>query len=378
MSAPHLVVNARLLLPNSTEGIARFATEVLRRMAQHHPEVHFSFLFDRPFSAEFIFESNVVPYVVSPPARHPLLWYWWFHHSTPRKIRSLHPDAYFSPELYLCPGLAIPKVAVFHDVAYEHYPEILSPLDGWYLRRYSRLYQAAADHILTVSAFNRHDIHAVYGTPLDKLSVAYNGVSEDFAPLPAEQQAATRQRFSQGDPYFLFVGTIQPRKNLGRLLKAFDRFKAEVSSPLRLLIVGKPGFNHQALRDTYEQMQHKRAVTFTGHVSRQDLIALYASALALTYVPIYEGFGLPIVEAMRAGTPVLCSSASAMPEIYGEAAYAVDPQSEAQIAEGMTALYRDRGLRTRLVAAGRVRQAQFTWDQTYEAVWRVIAPYLSR
>lgn len=376
MPVPHLAVNTRLLLPNSTEGIARFAIEVLRRMAECHPEVRFSFLFDRPFSQEFIFDSNVVPYVVSPPARHPLLWYWWFHQSTPRKIRSLRPHAYFSPELYLCPNLDIPKVAVFHDVAYEHYPDILSPLDGWYLRHYSRIYQAAADHILTVSDFNRNDIHTVYGTPLDKLSVAYNGVSEDFISLPAEQQTEIRQRFSQGHPYFLFVGTIQPRKNLGRLLQAFDRFKASDSSAVRLLIVGKPGFNHKALTDIYEQMQHKDAVTFTGRISRQDLIALYASALALTYVPIYEGFGLPIVEAMRAGTPVLCSSASAMPEIYGEAAYAVDPHSEVQIAEGMTALYRDPALRTRLALAGQAQQAKFTWDQTYQAVWRVVSQYL--
>jgi len=376
MSVPHLVVNARLLLPNSTEGITRFATEVLRRMTERHSEVRFSFLFDRPFSEEFIFNSNVIPYVVSPPARHPLLWYWWFHRSTPRKIRSLSPDAYFSPELYLCPSLGIPKVAVFHDVAYEHYPEILSPLDGWYLRRYGRIYQAAADHILTVSDFNRHDIHSVYGTPLSKLSVAYNGVSEDFGPLPAEQQKQVRQRFSGGQPYFLFVGTIQPRKNLARLLRAFDRFKAAQDSPVRLLIVGKPGFNHKALAEIYEQMQHKEAVTFTGQVSRRDLIALYASALALTYVPIYEGFGLPIVEAMRAGTPVICSKISAMPEIYGEAAYAVDPHSEAHIAEGMTALYRDQELRTRLAAAGQLRQVKFTWDQTYEAVWRAISQYL--
>jgi glycosyltransferase involved in cell wall biosynthesis len=376
MPPSHVVVNARLLLPHSTEGIARFATEVLRRMTTRHPEVRFSFLFDRPFDESFIFSSNVVPYVVSPPARHPLLWYAWFHQTTPRKVIALKPDVYFSPELYLCPYLRVPKVAVFHDVAYEHYPEILSWSHGWYLRHYSPIYQAAADHILTVSEFNRQDIHQVYGTPLDKLSVAYNGVSEGFHPLHAEAQQATRNRFAEGNPYFLFVGTMQPRKNLTRLLQAFDRFKSQWDTPMRLLIVGKPGFKHRELQQVYAQMTHRDAVTFTGRVSATDLNALYASALALTFVPLYEGFGLPIVEAMRAGTAVLCAQVSAMPEIYGEAAYGVDPLHVPQIAEGMAALYQDAGLRSRLIQQGFTQQAQFTWDRCYESAWAAVAQYL--
>lgn len=373
---PHVVVNTRLLLPGSTEGIARFATEVLRRITQQHPEVRFSFLFDRPFDDSFIFAPNVVPYVVPPPARHPLLWYLWFHQTTHRKVRQLAPQVYFSPELYLCPGLGIPSVAVFHDVAYEHYPDILSPLHGWYIRRYSRVYQAEADHILTVSDFNRHDIHRVYGTPIDKLSVAYNGVSGEFHPVSEAEHAQVRDRFARGAPYFLFVGTIQPRKNLARLLQAFDIFKAETQAPVKLLIVGKRGFNHQRLNRVHQQMLYRQDVQFTGRVSPSDLNALYASALSLVYVPLYEGFGLPIVEAMRANTPVLCANISAMPEIYGEAAYGVNPHDEVAIAAGMKALYEDEGLRQHLVQAGRVQQAQFTWEGTAQSVWQVLARYL--
>jgi len=376
MAKPHIAVNTRLLLPGTTEGIAIFAKEALKRITQRHPEVHFSFLFDRPFDEEYIFSDNITPYVVNPPARHPILWYTWFHLTAKQKILSLKPDLYFSPEFYISPLKDIPKVAVFHDVAYERYPKILSPLYGWYVRKFSRIYQAQVDHMLTVSEFNKHDIHDVYGTPLDKISVAYNGVSEFFQPITEAQKQAVRDQYSEGQPYFTFVGTIQPRKNLDNLLRAFDQFKTETSSPAKLLIVGKKGWQYDEIFRVYENMTHKAEVIFTGPRYGAELNALYAASIAMTFVPYYEGFGIPIVEAMRADTAVLCANVTCMPEVYGDAAYEVDPFSVEQIATGLKRLYTEPDLREGLIEKGRIRHQRYTWDKTYEAVWAALEKFL--
>ena len=373
---PHIVVNTRLLLPGTTEGIARYAIETLKRMTQRHPEVRFSFLFDRPFSEEFIFADNIEPHVVFPPARHPLLWYTWFHLTAHRKARQLKPDLYFSPEFYLSNLPDVPKVAVFHDVAYERHPEILSPLYGWYVRKFSRLYQAQADHILTVSEFNKHDIHDVYGTPLEKISVAYNGISDFFVPLPEEKRAEIRQQYTGGAPYFLYVGTIQPRKNLSNLFLAFDRFKMETDSPAKLLVVGKKGWQYDEIYQTYEQLRHKDEVIFTGPRYGAELNEVYNGALAKTFVPFYEGFGIPIIEAMITETPVLCANVSCMPEVYGDAAYEVDPFDVEGIALGLKRLAGEPELRQQLVEKGKKRHQRYTWDKCYAASWAALEKFL--
>ncbi len=372
----HIAVNTRLLLPGTTEGIARYAIEVLKRMATRHPEVRFSFLFDRPFSEEFVFSENVEPIVVFPPARHPALWYTWFHLTAKWKVERLKPDLYFSPEFYLSNVKDIPKVAVFHDVAYERHPEILSPLYGWYVRKFSRIYQAQADHILTVSEFNKQDIHEVYGTPLDKISVAYNGISDFFGPIEEEQKQQVRERYSQGQPYFLFVGTIQPRKNLDNLFLAFDRFKSETGSPAKLLIVGKKGWQYDGIYQTYEGLHHRADVLFPGPKYGAELNELYAAAQAMTFVPFYEGFGIPIVEAMQAETPVLCANVSCMPEVYGDAAYEVDPFDVEGMTRGLKRLAEDDALRQDLIAKGRIRRERYTWDRGYEASWAALEQFL--
>ena len=376
MARPHIVVNTRLLLPGTTEGIARYAIETLKRMTQRHPEVRFSFLFDRPFSEEFIFSDNIEPHVVFPPARHPLLWYTWFHITAKQKAQRLKPDLYFSPELYLSNLPDVLKVAVFHDVAYERHPEILSPLYGWYVRKFSRIYQAQADHILTVSEFNKADIHDVYGTPLDKISVAYNGISEYFEPLPEARRAEIRQQYTGGAPYFLYVGTIQPRKNLSNLFLAFDRFKAETGSDAKLLVVGKKGWQYDEIFATHAAMNYKDEVIFTGPRYGKELNEVYNGALAKTFVPFYEGFGIPIIEAMITEVPVLCANVSCMPEVYGDAAYEVDPFDVEAITTGLKRLASEPKLREDLIAKGHIRHQRYTWDGCYESSWAALEKFL--
>lgn len=376
MSRPSIVVNTRLLLPGKMEGISRFAHEVLCRMVGSHPEVDFTFVFDRAYDPVYCYASNVKAVVLSPQARHPLLWQVWFHYQIPRLLRRLRPNVFFSPEFYLSAPTSVPQVAVFHDIAFAHYPEDYDRWAGKFCRKYAPIYADRAASIITVSEYGKQDLVQTYGTQEDKIEVVYNGVSDSFKPVSPEERALIREKYTQGDPYFLFVGTLQPRKNIETLLQAFERFKSEHPSTLRLLIVGKKGWKYQAAEQTYLLMQHREDVHFTGFVSDEELSAIYASAFALCYIPYFEGFGLPLLEAMKSDLPIICSNTSSLPEVVGEAALSVDPCDPIAIAAAMNTIWEDVALRNALIIKGRERSKLFSWDRTAEGVWNVLERYL--
>ncbi|MEM7657211.1 MAG: glycosyltransferase family 1 protein [Bacteroidota bacterium] len=373
---PHIAVNTRLLMKGSTEGISRYEEEVLSRLAIRHPEVQFSFLFDRPYHQDYVYGSNVTPYVVPPQARHPVLWYLFFHHTLPRKIRQLKPDLIFSPELYTPQVPEIPRVSVFHDLAYEYYPKDMKPWASRYILKYSRIYAHQADHLLTVSEDCKQDLMKFYRLGSDKVTVAYNGNSSEFQPISEEAKQAVRVQYSEGKPYFVYVGTIQPRKNLVNLFKAYDRFRERCPDEVKLLVVGKKGWETEEIYRTHEQLSFKKDVIFTGPKYGEELNGLFAASVALTFVPYFEGFGLPILEAMCAETAVIAGAITCMPEVYGDAGIGVDPFALDQIAEAMLRLYQGPAYRERLIEKGRSQREKFSWDKTYEGVWKVLQQHL--
>jgi glycosyltransferase involved in cell wall biosynthesis len=375
-ASPHIAVNTRLLLSHRLEGIGRFAYEVLSRMVQNNPDVRFSFFFDRKYDPAMVMGSNVTPYVLPPQARHPVLWHTWFHLVLPMKMRQIKPDLFFSPEFYLTGAKNIPQIPVFHDIAYEHYPKDIARFASWHCRTFSPKYAEKAAQILTVSEFSKQDIINEYGTLEDKISVVYNGASKGFKSVSADEQQQIREKYTDGNPYFHFVGTIQPRKNLENLLRAFDHFKTQQASPVKLLLVGRKGWQYAGAMETYEAMHYKEDVIFTGFVPDEELNSIYGASLALCYVPYFEGFGIPILEAMHSETAVICSDAASMPEVAGEAAMMVDPFSPEAIAYAMKQLWLDPQYRTVLIEKGRLQREKFSWERTYDLVWAELSQYI--
>lgn len=368
----HVAVNTRLLLPGKLEGISRFAFELLNRVVKSHPDTRFSFLFDRPFDPAFVFGENVHPYVIPPQARHPLLWYSWFHIMLPRKLNKLKPNVFFSPEFYLTSHKHIPQVSTIHDLAYEHHPEDIGKLAARYCRHYSPKYAAAAKKIITVSEFSKQDIVQTYGTSAEKIEVIYNAAGNQFQAIAENEKKKVREKFSNGKPYFHFVGTIQPRKNLENLLLAFDQFKSNNENPCQLLLVGRKGWKYEGALKAFESMRHKDAVHFTGFVSDEELNQLYAASEALAYVPYFEGFGIPLVEAMQSETAIISSNVSSLPEVAGEAALMVDPRDPAAIADALQKLWKDKVFRSQLIAKGQRQVQQFNWEQSAQKLWEVL------
>lgn len=368
----HIAINCRFLLPGKLEGIGRFTDEVVRQLVQQHPEARFSLFFDRKPDPRFTqYGPNATAYVLHPQARHPLLFYLWFEWAVAWKLGRLKPDVFFSPDGFLSLRSPVPQVPVMHDLAFEHFPLDTKASHIRHYRRNMPLYAAKAHSILTVSQFVKDDIVARYQVPEAKVQVVYNGSSGVFHPIPHSEQAAVRAHYTGGQPYWLYAGAIQPRKNLERLLEAFDRF-ADLVPGVPLLLTGRRAWNFDEVVRTYQHMRHRDRVIFTGWVSDEELNRLYASAYALVYVSRFEGFGLPLLEAMHSETAVIASSTTAMPEVTGPAALYADPYSTDSILLAMQQLWQDSALRARLIERGRDRRERFSWQATADKCWQAL------
>lgn len=363
-----IAVNTRLLLKGKLEGIGWVAYETLRRMVMAHPEVEFYFIFDRQPDPMFLFADNVKPVVLFPQARHPFLFIWFFELSIPHALKKIDADLFYSPDGYLSLRSKVPQVVEFHDLNFEHFPEDMPKIHLWHYKKFFPKFARKAERIVTVSEFSKQDIVKCYGVDSEKIDVAYNGVNEIFAPLTAEQQEQVRAKYSEGHPYFMFVGSLHPRKNLARLFTAFDRFKSRNKNDVKLVIVGEKRWWTEPIQKAFSAMSCKDDVIFTGRLSAEDLHQVTAAAVASVYVSYFEGFGIPILEAFKCGTPVITSNVTSMPEVAGDAALLVDPFSEDDIAEAMAKVL-DENVRKELIEKGRIRALDFSWDHAAETIW---------
>ncbi|MFA5971554.1 MAG: glycosyltransferase family 1 protein [Lentimicrobiaceae bacterium] len=354
------------------DGIGRFADETLRILTTQHPEHQFYFYFDRKYDQQFIYNSNVNPVIIYPQARHPFLFLAWFEASLPLHFTLTKPDIFLSPDGFLSLASGVKSVNVIHDLNFEHYPEDIPFLMRKYYSVMMPKFAQKASRIATVSEYSKSDISSMYHVDTSKIDVVYNGAGSIFKPLPEADQQKTRETFSQGHAYFFFIGTLHPRKNLVNLFNAFDLFKKGDSKGIKLVLAGARMWWTDEIRLAYEGMEYREDVIFTGRITDPELASLMASALALTYVSYFEGFGIPILEAFHCDTPVITSNITSMPEIAGNAAILTDPFSINSIADAMQKIASDTGLRKKLIVAGREQRKMFSWEQTAQKLWGCI------
>ncbi|MCX6311299.1 MAG: glycosyltransferase family 1 protein [Bacteroidetes bacterium] len=364
-----IVVNTRLLVHDRLDGIGRFTCETLQRITQSQPDLEFVFLFDREIHEDFIFSNNITPVKLFPPARRPWLFNAWLNWSVAGVLRDLKPDLFLSPDGYLPLKGITPCLPVIHDLNFEHYPEdVPANIARWYKKKFP-LFAQRATRIATVSEYSKNDIVQHYNIDASKIDVVYNGAAQGFHPLEAEQIVAVRKKITGGAPYFLYIGALHPRKNLERLVRAYGEFRRKNDSQTKLVIAGGNYWNYEALQKAIETVPDKNEIIFTGRLSEEELFQVTGAALALTYVPYFEGFGIPIVEAMACDIPVLTSNITAMPEVGGDAALYVDPFSEESISSALAMMDKDESLRGNLIAKAKIQREKFSWDKTAAALW---------
>jgi glycosyltransferase involved in cell wall biosynthesis len=366
-----IAINARFLLPNKLEGIGYFTYEVVKRMIAAHPEHDYILFFDRPYHSQFYFGDKVKHIVLFPQARHPFLFVWWFEWAVARALKEHKVDVFFSPDNFLTLNTNVPSVLVVHDIAYAHFSDNSSWINRLYYHFFTPRFVKKAQHILTVSEFTKQDLllHFPF-LQKEKMTVCYNGCRDIFIE---NTEGGIEKEFSVTEkPYFLYVGAVHPRKNVHRLIQAFDEYKKNTKSDTKLVICGRFAWKTGAVKTAFDNSFFKKDIIFTGYMSDEKVALLMASALAVVYVSLFEGFGVPLLEAMNCNVPIITSNVTSMPEVAGDAAILVNPENIEDIANAMVTIGKDPILRQKLVENGQKQRIKFDWEKTTEIVFETI------
>ena len=348
---------SRTAAPRPT-GTERYAIEITRALIAAGSEDHFLLYFNAPPPPGRLPRDRRVRWRVIPAPR------LWTHVRLSLEMLTRPADVLFVPAHSLPLHHPDASVVTVHDLGYLYFPEEHGRA-ARVVRHWSNRWSAArAARTIAISRATRDDLVAHYRVAARRISIVHHGYSPDFRPVrdPARLDVV-RTRHGLGGPFFLFVGTLQPRKNYERLLRAFDQFAGSSREPHLLALAGARGWQQGRLQRALRTMDHRSRVRLLDYVPQDDLPSLMSAADVLVLPSLYEGFGLPALEAMACGTPVLASNTSALPEVVDDAGLLVDPLDVGAIAAGLTRLAGDPGLRADLSARGRTRAAEFTWER---------------
>jgi glycosyltransferase involved in cell wall biosynthesis len=373
-----IAFNARLIIPGRLDGIGWFSLETIQRIASAHPEHSFHLIFDRPAPDELFASENIVTHHLYPPARRPWLVDLFMDYAVPRLLNRIQANLFVGPDGFLSRRTSVAQLAVMHDLNFEHHPEWLPPRVAKHYRARFREFSSIATRIATVSEFSKRDISSRYGVDEDRIDAVYNGLGGVYvsADFDASRRQEMRSTWADNAEYFVYVGTLHARKNIEGLLGAFAAY-CRSGGLWNLVIVGTPLWKRKKLgaMQVYQALEPevKVRVCFTGWQEQETVAAIVATAGAMVFIPWYEGFGVPLIEAFSVGTPVILSNRTALPEIAGDAARLVDPSDEDAVAQSMLYLEKNPQVCLEMAAAGRIRAQAFTWDRSARALWSSIA-----
>jgi len=366
-----VAINTRLLIQNKIDGIGRFAFETLKRITTTNPNVEFHFIFDRPFSSDFMFNNNITPHVLSPKTRHPIFWYIWFELQLPKLLKTINPNVFFSPDGFIPTNCPYPSVTTIHDLNFEHNPKYLKWTHSLFYRKFFKTYAENSDKIITVSNFSKEDIIKTYGISPEKIHVVYNGVSDDFKTVSNDRKIEIKNKYTNGVNFFVFIGSLHKRKNIKNLLLSFDNYKKN-NRKLKLVIIGEQKWLDRETEKIYKKMKFREEVVFLGRIGNMELAEILGSATALCLISFFEGFGLPIIEAMKCSVPVIASNTTCIPEIVENAGIIINPNNINAITDAMLQIEENDEMRKKLINQGAMRATCFNWEVSANKIWDIL------
>jgi glycosyltransferase involved in cell wall biosynthesis len=366
-----------LPLSEQLTGIGHYTFELARHLARHSPADEIQIVSPRAFlpalNSHQEPSSNLrfVRSRVSPITRH------WWSIGLPRYIRRNSVDVFHGTNFEAPLRKVCPTVLTIHDLSMLLHPDTHEAKRVRRARRRLPLMARAATIIVTPTESVRREVHEHLQIPLERIVAVPEAARSCFRRLKPAQTTETKNRLGIRDEFLLFVGTVEPRKNLATLLRAFEEVLRVHRKPLQLVIAGRAGW---LVDDLFAHLKQSRAaehVVFTGYLSDDDLCALYSSCAAFVYPSIYEGFGLPPIEAMACGAPVIASRIPSIEEVVGSAARLVAPESVTELTAAIIELHSPE-MRGRLSVAGAKRAAEFSWNLTASLTRSVYAAAIER
>ncbi|MGV3721248.1 MAG: glycosyltransferase family 4 protein [Actinomycetota bacterium] len=338
-------------------GDRTYALNLLRALAQVDTENEYLYYTWEPTTLTEVGSSRVQPILLPASPR-----WTWTPIAFPRDLGRRQAD--LAHVQYLIPPVApCPVITTIHDVAFRKFPTLFPLKHRLLLNALIPLAAHNSAAIITGSESTRQDLIELFGVTPEKVVVTPYAADPIYQPMDQEAaRRAVRSRLRVPSPYLLSVGVLQPRKNLPRLVRAYNRIASRI--PHRLVLVGKEGWAGEALQEAIAEAPPGREPIFTGYVADADLPALYSGADLFVYPSLYEGFGLPPLEAMARGTAVISSNTSSLPEVVDNAGLTLDPTDTEALSTAMETLLQDEPRRRELEAAGLARAAQFNWERT--------------
>lgn len=345
-------------------GLGRYAESLVRALAKEDPE-RLALFYNRSRDAPELIGLDRLPHRSLPLGYKPWRMAVWVGQLAGIGFDRLLPDAelYHATEHLLMPLRQTPTVLTVHDLIFKLFPQHHKRLNYWFLNAAMPLFVRRADAVITISESSKRDLVHHYGTPEEKITVVYEAAASHFEPATVPTVGLVRREYELPARFLLTVGTIEPRKNLSRLLEALARLRKD-DAGLHLVLVGAAGWLYDDFFRQIEMLGLEDVVHFPGYVLDADLPAIYSAATVLVMASVYEGFGLPVLEAMACGTPVVSSGASSLPEVGGEAAQYFTPASVDDMTEALRRVLGDEGLRVEMRAAGLKQAAKFSWERT--------------
>ncbi|OQY46460.1 MAG: hypothetical protein B6242_07695 [Anaerolineaceae bacterium 4572_78] len=291
----------------------------------------------------------------------------WTHIRLAYEITINPPDVLFVPAHVLPLYCHVPAVVTVHDLGYLQHPETHTPFQRWYLNWTTKRHTRIANHIIADSFATKHDLIQYYHTNKSMIHVVHLGIDPNLKPV---DDTNIRVKYGLKYDYVFYMGTLQPRKNLKRLIEAYAMISPHHA--VNLVLAGKKGWLYYDLFEYVQQLNLDKRVIFLGFVPENDKAGLISGAIAYAFPSLHEGFGLPLLESYACGTPVLTSNVSSMPEIAGDASFIVDPYSVTAIASGLNCLILYPKLREKLVKKGFERVKYFSWDNTAQQIMAIL------
>jgi glycosyltransferase involved in cell wall biosynthesis len=359
-------------------GLGRYAESLAQALVQEHPE-RFAFFYNRDRETSPLVGLESMPTRTVRAGYKPWRMAVWLGQLLGLGFERLVPEAelYHATEHLLLPLRRVPTVLTVHDLIYHLFPEYHKPLNYWFLNGAMPLFAQRTRAIIAVSESTKQDLIRCYGIPQDKIAVVHEAAAPHFRPASPEAIAAVRARYGLPEGFILTVGTIEPRKNLSRLLDALQRLRQQKGDDARLVVVGSKGWLYEGFFRRLEELQLGDAVLLPGYIPDADLPAIYSAARVFVLPSLYEGFGLSVLEAMACGTAVVCSRTSSLPEVGGDAAHYFDPTDVEEMAEAIGAVWHDETLQGAMSRRGLAQVARFSWARAAEETMAVYQQAMS-